>query len=279
VLGAGTSGVASAGPVDLTLAGIDPPGGSGMGAADPGDPVESGGHVDYSIDGGAGVQVRGDEAGLHLSEPGSHTISFRAYDVAGNASSQRTVTAIVGAPPAPGNGVHAGFWDRTSARGEFTAAPSFSTSCPSRTTLTANARAWIDEAAPAVNHGGESTLAVRGADGHRARALLSFDMPATGGCSVASAELRLSQVGGDAGRTLNVFRLGSAWSESTVTWAERPGATGLPAAATSSGAGWQSFDVVSQVRAVYRSGNSGFVVQGDGSELFDGAAQLILDFA
>jgi hypothetical protein len=279
VLGAGTSGVASNGPLDVTLVGIDPPGGSGMGAADPADRVEAGGHVDYSVDGGSTVQVRGDEASLHLDRVGSHTISFRAYDVAGNASPARTVTVVVGGPPSPGTGTgHSGFWDRTAATATFTAAPSFAASCPPRTTLTAKARAWIDESAPAANHGGEPTVTVRGGDGHRARALLSFDLPATGGCSVTSAELRLNQLSGDAGRTLNVFRLGSAWSESTVTWADRPGPTGVPASAKSPGTGWQPLDVTPQVRAIYRSGNSGFEVEGDGAELFEAAAQLIVDF-
>jgi hypothetical protein len=278
VFGAGTNGVASGGPVDVTLVGTDQPGLSGMGGADLGDAMESGGHVDYSVDGGTTVQVRGDEASMHLAEVGSHTISFRAYDAAGNGSAPRTLTVLVGAVVPPGSRGHSGFWDRTTANATFAAAPSFSTSCPGRTTLTPNARAWIDEADASANHGAAGTLAVRGGDGRRARALLSFDLPAAAACSVASAQLRLNQLSGDAGRALSAYRLGSAWSEASVTWADRPGAAGLPAAAVSPGAGWLTFDVTSQVRAIYRSGNNGFVIQGDGTEVFDGGPQLVVDF-
>src|SRR5205085_12223338 len=81
VLGAGAPGAVSSGPLDITLLGTDQPGLSGMGGADAGQPVAAGGHVDYQLDGGDFVQVRGDEAHVHLEREGTHTIAFRASDV------------------------------------------------------------------------------------------------------------------------------------------------------------------------------------------------------
>ena len=62
------------------------------------------------------------EIALRLTEPGRHTITFRAYDVAQNASAARTVTVDVGAPPGPTTRPPAaGFTDTSGATASFTA--------------------------------------------------------------------------------------------------------------------------------------------------------------
>jgi hypothetical protein len=207
------------------------------------------------------VQVRGDEARLHLAAPGTHTIAFRVHDVAQNASPLQTLTVNVGQAPGPGTHDREGFWDETSSTATFAAAASFATTCPPQATLQAMADATIDEAVPSTNAGGGPTLTVRSQAGGNARALLAFDLPAKGDCELTSAELRLYQEGGATGRTLAAYRLGSAWDAASVTWDDRPGATGAAATTSVSGGGRQALDVTEQVRGMYRSGNAGLVVQ------------------
>jgi hypothetical protein len=261
VLGAGAPGATSGGPLDLTLLGTDQPGLSGMGGADPDRPLIEGAHVDYQLDGGPIVQVRGDEATLHLMAAGAHTIAFRAYDVAQNASPLHTLTVNVGEPSQAGTGDHRGFWHETTSTASFSAAASFATTCPPQATLQAAADATIDQRAPGTSAGGAPTLTVRSQAAGNARALLAFDLPAKGDCELVSAELRLHQESGAAGRTLAAYRLGSAWDATSVSWDDRPGPTGVAATATGSGSGPQAIDVTEQVRGMYRSGNAGLVVE------------------
>jgi hypothetical protein len=269
VLGAGPPRVASDGPLDLTLLGTDQPGLSGMGGADPGDPVSAGGHVDYRLDGGPTVQVRGDEARVRVAEQGAHTIELRAYDVAQNASPVRTLTVTVGAPRQAPPRAHAGFWDASASTAAFAAAPGFASDCPPQTTLAAGAATTVDQSEPDRALAANTAVTVRSHEGDNARALLAFELPAIGDCAVLSAELRLRQDGGGAGRALAAYRLASEWSASSVTWDTRPGAAGSPATAVASGSGWQAFDVTEQVRAMYRSANDGIVVE----DAAEGAAE------
>ncbi|MFL5884427.1 MAG: DNRLRE domain-containing protein [Thermoleophilaceae bacterium] len=262
VLGAGTAGASSPGPREVTLLGTDQARLSGMGGADADQPVTGGGHLDYQLDGGPTVQVRGGEASLSVSEPGRHTITFRAYDVAQNASAARTVTVDVGGPPEPATDEpQPGFADSSSSTATFTAAPSFAATCPPQATLAASAVAAIDEGTPSRALGPMDALLVRSQAGHDARSLLAVELPAIGDCAVLSAQLRMHQESGPTDRALNAHRLGSEWAASSVTWDDRPGATGGAAAGESAGAGWLSFDVTAQVRGMYRDGNDGLVVE------------------
>ena len=53
------------------------------------------GRISYSLDGGPSHNLEGDSAAIEVAEDGSHVVAFRAFDAAGNASPERTVTVLV----------------------------------------------------------------------------------------------------------------------------------------------------------------------------------------
>jgi hypothetical protein len=250
------------GPVDVRLTATDAPGGSGMGAAEDGDPVEAGGHVAYSLDGAALVKVRGDEAVVRVAGNGRHSLAYRAYDVAGNVSAERTLTVSVGDPADAPWPPPLGFWAINHAPAStFTAAAHFAASCPAAAVLTPVRDTYVDQSQPDAAFGSASSLVVRSGAGANARALLGFALPAAGGCVVDSALLRLhAAAGGAGGRTLAARRLASSWSAADTTWSTRPGASG-DAATVPGAAGWVELDVTEQVRGIYRHGDDGLVVR------------------
>jgi hypothetical protein len=65
---------------------------SGMVAASDDQPVEDGGYVEYQIDDHPEQRVRGASAEIEILDDGIHTVTARAVDGAGNASSQRSVS-------------------------------------------------------------------------------------------------------------------------------------------------------------------------------------------
>jgi hypothetical protein len=159
-------------------------------------------------------------------------------------------------------GASAGFRDSTSSTATFTAASSFGTPCPPQVTLIANRDATIDEKAPSTNFGSATTLLVRSSSGGDARALLGFDLPASGGCDVLFAQLRVFQESGTALRPLAAHQVSSTWTESFVTWNNRPAEFAFPATAFAPGAGkWLTFDVAAQVRSMYSAGNNSLLLR------------------
>jgi N-acetylglucosamine-6-sulfatase len=125
----------------------------------------------------------------------------------------------------------------------------------------AGADSWVLQDSATSNYGNDSNLKVDSKAGANARALLSFPLPAIPqGCDVTDARLRLYASSFKSGRTLQVLRLGGAWTETGVTWSNQPAATG---AATTAGsrAGWVEWSVTSQVRNMYSQGNHGFLVR------------------
>jgi hypothetical protein len=90
--------------VALALIGTDQPGLSGMDPAPTADPDDThGGYLDFELDGGATQRVRGDNAQLTLTSDGTHVLTARAYDVAGNRTDTQTVrVAIDKTPPIGG---------------------------------------------------------------------------------------------------------------------------------------------------------------------------------
>jgi hypothetical protein len=93
------------------------------------------------------------------------------------------------------------------------------------------------------------------------RALVRFPLPtAPAGCEVQSATLRLYSPSWKNGRTIQAIRLNGNWSEMGVTWGNQPPTTG-PAATTSSGSGYRSWNVVSQVQGMYAGSNNGFLIR------------------
>ena len=158
---------------------------------------------------------------------GNHTFRVRARDAAGNVESPgSTYSWTVVAPPPD---------------------------CGSELTLSATGDAWVEQSAPGSNKGTDSTLKVTSKSANQnTRALVRFGMPASipAGCVVQSATLQMFSNGAVNGRTLRAVRLTAAWNETTVTWSNQPGSTGTPAT-TTSGTGWRTWNVTSQVQAAY----------------------------
>jgi hypothetical protein len=256
--GQGSPGSWQPGPVTVTLSARD--GASGMGAADDGQPLESGGYITYSLDGGTPRTASGDHAGVEVAGDGTHTLTFSAHDVAGNVSAEHTVTIRVGTPAERLAGPGAGFSAHASnAASTFSAARSFAGACPAEATLTPLRDTYVDQSRPDAANGGAAALTVRSAQGANARALLAFALPAADGCEVASARLRVYATSASDGRTITALRLASAWDDAAA-WLTRPGAAG-PGATVPSGAGWIAFDVTDQLRDVYRYGDSGLMLR------------------
>ncbi|MEA2389627.1 MAG: large repetitive protein, partial [Thermoleophilaceae bacterium] len=86
-------------PVVLTLRGADQAELAGMDPAPAGEPTESGGYIEYRVDGADPERVRGEAAAVTLEEDGGHVVSFHAVDAAGNASPERTVRVRIDRTP------------------------------------------------------------------------------------------------------------------------------------------------------------------------------------
>jgi hypothetical protein len=82
-------------PVALALRGSDQPGLSGITPAPPGEPLESGGYLEWRVDGATAERAAGDAADVTLAGDGAHTVVFHAVDVAGNQSPPRTVVVRI----------------------------------------------------------------------------------------------------------------------------------------------------------------------------------------
>ena len=136
-------------------------------------------------------------------------------------------------------------------------------------TVGATADARVLQSSGSSNYGSETTLQVLSQDGNRnERTLIKFNLPTDPeGCQFAGAELRLYQESGDSGRTIRVYRSSASWSESSITWNNKPATTGSPVSAPSSGSLnlWMSWDVSSLVNTMYSGSNDGFVLS-DSSE-------------
>lgn len=147
----------------------------------------------------------------------------------------------------------------------FSAASSFCTAAPS--TVTANLDTWVDEWNGNAQYGSETTLVTRswrvGGGSHRnGRTLVRFPLPAVpSGCALATATLRMTTAtDGAAGRTIEVLRAASEWTEAT-TWNTQPATAGTAATATSVASGTFTVDVTAQAQALYADANNGFVLR------------------
>jgi CSLREA domain-containing protein len=121
---------------------------------------------------------------------------------------------------------------------------------------------WVSQSSPSNNFGSDSSLKVKSQVGSNSRALVRFSLPILpSGCTtVASATLRLNAGSAKEGRTLEVLQIGSAWSETGVTWSNQPSATG-PAAATASAQGTLEWTVTTQLLGMYTFANHGFLIR------------------
>jgi Carbohydrate binding module (family 6)/F5/8 type C domain/Glycosyl hydrolase family 30 TIM-barrel domain/Glycosyl hydrolase family 30 beta sandwich domain len=147
--------------------------------------------------------------------------------------------------------------------------------CGAPQSLTPVADAWFDQASTSDNKGSDSVLKVMSKGPvNNLRAAVRFPHPAApSGCAVASATLRLYAGSARSGRTIEVLRLASGWTESGITWGTQPATVG-PASATTSGTGYREWDLTAQVRAMYETGlNHGFLVR-DAAENADAEQQF-----
>jgi hypothetical protein len=152
------------------------------------------------------------------------------------------------------------------------AAPSFCQ--PSTQTASPSQDSWIDERAPAQNHGSEVLLDVTARRNRNRRTLIEFALPPEPPfCSVTSAQLQLYATAAATGRTIEVRAAAAAWQRQTVTWQNQPPATGSVARAPS-GPGWISWDVTPQVEAMYGTNNYGFVLHDAAEGATPGRSQV-----
>jgi hypothetical protein len=125
------------------------------------------------------------------------------------------------------------------------------------------ADAWITDALPNSNYGSDPVLPVRSRATENSRALIRFDLPPLpAGCSVTRAVLGLYNSSTMAGRTIDLYRAGAAWSSPTVTWNTGPATAGTAVSrVTGSSNGWQAWPVTDHVLAQYAGPNDGFVLR------------------
>ncbi len=182
---------------------------------------------------------------------GQHTFTVRATDAAGNTDpSPVSYTWTVQAPAPPAN-------------------------CGTVQTIPANADAWVDQGGPTANKGTDSVLKVVTKGNGNVRALVRFLLPSMpAGCTVKTATLRLYAASAKDGRTIQVQRVATPWSENSVTWANQPSATGAAVTvASGSSSGYRAWNVAALVEAMYASGeHNGFLVR-DANENQDSEQQ------
>jgi chitodextrinase len=114
---------------------------------------------------------------------------------------------------------------------------------PSVTTLTPTADAIVREASPSTNAGSSAGLRVDGGSDPDVETYIRFSVPTLGG-ALQRATLRLWVTSPTANGPA-VYATGSGWTESGITWTNRPARTGAgvaDAGALATGT-WASFDV------------------------------------
>jgi hypothetical protein len=132
----------------------------------------------------------------------------------------------------------------------------------SSATAAATADAYVNQAQPTSNFGGVTSMFVRSQSGNaNRRALLRFTLPTIpSGCAATGASVRLNSTAATAGRTIDLYRAGGAWTENAVTWNTAPATAGT-ATGRASGAGINTWDATAHVQAMYAGTNNGFILR------------------
>jgi len=121
-------------------------------------------------------------------------------------------------------------------------------SAGSSTTLTPTADAIVQEASPSANTGTSTGLRVDGGPDPDVETYLRFTVPTMSGVQRATLRLWVTSPTGDGPA---VFAAGTSWTETGITWSNRPARTGggvADAGALSTGS-WATFDVTPLVPA------------------------------
>jgi hypothetical protein len=135
---------------------------------------------------------------------------------------------------------------------------------PQTITATPSRDSDVNQGSPTSNFGTSSDLYVQSKSGSaNRRTLVQFTLPAVpAGCSLTAATLRLYNLSGVAGRTIDVYRAAASWTETGVTWNNQPAVTGTAVgAASSSSTGYRTWDILAHAQALYSGTNNGFVVR------------------
>ncbi len=143
-----------------------------------------------------------------------------------------------------------------------TAATGTPYSCtPGTASATSDYDAYIDQSVPTGNFN-SNQLSVQSFNTSNQRTFVHFALPSLpAGCSVTSATLTFTVGYTTAtGRTLQLYRAASSWTETGLTWSGQPAATGT-ASTTTSASGSIQFSVTSHVQALYSGSNHGFVIR------------------
>jgi hypothetical protein len=139
-------------------------------------------------------------------------------------------------------------------------------SAPGPQTIPASRDSYVDSLLIGQNFGTAGTLEVGPSYLvvlSQQRALVGFELPAVPArCTLKTAQLRLYAAKPGSGRTIEALRLSGAWTETGVTWSNQPATIGSAATSASlSTAGWQQWNVLSQVEGMYSGANNGFLVK------------------
>jgi large repetitive protein len=139
-------------------------------------------------------------------------------------------------------------------------------SAPGAQTIGASQDAYVDSLLSAQNFGTATILEVGPAYLlllAQQKALVKFELPEVPArCSLVGASLRLFATKPNAGRTMEALPIAAAWTEAGVTWANQPATSGMAASSASlASAGWQTWTVLDQVKAMYSGANNGFLVK------------------
>jgi parallel beta-helix repeat protein len=131
-------------------------------------------------------------------------------------------------------------------------------------TVAASGDSWISSKDAAKNFGTDSALKLRSKSGDNSRVVVRFALPTVpAGCEVAGAELAMYNASPKAPRSIQALRLTGPWTESAVTWQNQPASTtaGQATAAVPTTAATMRWQVTEQVKAMYTSGNHGFLLR------------------
>ncbi len=134
--------------------------------------------------------------------------------------------------------------------------------CTGTVRVVSAADSWVNEGDPNKNNGAAGILKVTSkSPANDTRALMRFDLPALGaGCQVVSATLEAYAASASPDRTIQALRVSAPWTESAVTWNNQPATTG-PAATAASGLGTRTWNVTTQVQAMYTGTNNGLLLR------------------
>ena len=212
-----------------------------------------------------GVPVPSATASAHSDRTTPSTSPSAAPGSAPSTKATRTPGGSTGATSSP-----------TSAAPPASVAPPAPPRCAAGSrTVSAAADVYVDQNEPNKNFRAVNQLRVASRDNERnSRALVRFALPSLpAGCTLRSAVLKAASAEAT-GRTLTVSRATKAWSESTVTWNNAPGVTGVAASAKVV-AGTMSWTVTDAVRAM-ASTNHGFVVRDSAENSRPNVAEAVL---